>query len=75
MSIDEDRKQLVREFATNVKKCRLQSGLTQLDLAAKVGLSERFVRYIESGEQVPKVDLAYLIAKALETTVDELFET
>ena len=73
MTSQPPRKELVRRFATNVKKYRIQQGYTQLDIAAKVGLSERFIRYVESGEQVPKVDIAYQLAEALSTTLDELF--
>lgn len=70
---EESRKGLTIRFAHNVKRYRLRQGITQLDLAAKTGTSVRFIVYIENGERMPKADLAYVIAKALGVTVDDLF--
>lgn len=47
--------------------------LTQEDLAKKVGVRRETISYIERGKYSPSLRLAYDIALALETTMDELF--
>lgn len=57
----------------NLKLVRVKIGFTQVQIANKAHLSERGYQYIEAGERVPNVYLAIKIAKALSTTVEELF--
>lgn len=52
---------------------RKETGLTQVQVAEKAQVSERAYQQYESGERIPKVDTAKLIAKALNSTVEELF--
>lgn len=75
MTTDQTNKQLGLRLATNVKNYRIAKGYTQLDLAAKIDVSRRFIVYIESGERMPKANVAYRIAKALDVTLDSLFES
>lgn len=44
-----------------------------MKVAEKANISIRAYKYYESGERIPRVDTAKLIAKALNSTVDELF--
>lgn len=48
-------------------------GLSQTELAQKAGIGQHTVSDIETGLHVPKVDVAILIARALHSTVEELF--
>lgn len=48
-------------------------GLTQVEIAEKASISERYYQQIESGNSKPTVDIAKLIARALNSTVEELF--
>lgn len=57
----------------NLKQYRKNAGLKQVHIAKKARISVRNYQRIESGKQEPKVSVAILIAKALHTTVEELF--
>lgn len=58
---------------TKLKAKRQKEGLTQVEVAEKANTSIRSYKSYESGERAPRVDTAKLIAKALNSTVDELF--
>lgn len=58
---------------TKLKTARQQSGLKQWQIAQKANVSIRAYQQYESGERVPKANTAKLIAKALNSTVEELF--
>lgn len=63
---------LAKVFQTNLKHRRKALSLTQEKVAELAGISPRFYQKIEQGRSVPTVPLAYLIAKALNITIDEL---
>jgi DNA-binding XRE family transcriptional regulator len=52
---------------------RLECGLTQAELAARAGVSRQLVAAVEAGHNAPAVDAALGLARALGTTVEELF--
>jgi DNA-binding XRE family transcriptional regulator len=56
-----------------VRERRLECGLTQAELAARAGVSRQLVAAVEAGRNVPAVDAALGLARALGTTVEELF--
>jgi putative transcriptional regulator len=58
---------------TRIKEFRARYDLTQEDLAKKVGVRRETILFIEKGEYNPSIKLAHDIAKALKTTLDELF--
>lgn len=59
---------------TNLRKFRFYRGeLTQQQLADMVIISRQTIVSIEGGDYAPSVKLALLLAKKLETTVEELF--
>lgn len=58
---------------TKLKAKRQKEGLTQVEVAEKANTSIRAYKQYESGERIPRVDTAKLIAKALNSTVDDLF--
>jgi putative transcriptional regulator len=58
---------------TRIKEFRARYDLTQEDLARKVGVRRETILFIEKGKYNPSLKLAYDIAKALQTTVDDLF--
>ena len=59
---------------TSVLKYRRKKfGFTQAELANKVKISILSYQRYESGERLPNVCTAQLIAKTLNTTVEELF--
>ena len=58
---------------TKLKITRQQNGLTQKELAEKAKVSIRAYQQYESGKRFPNAIIAKLIAKALNSTVEELF--
>ena len=59
---------------TNLRKFRFLHGeLSQQQLADRVMVSRQTIVSIEGGDYAPSVKLALLLAKKLETTVEELF--
>lgn len=58
---------------TRIKELRARYDLTQEDLARKVGVRRETILFLEKGKYNPSLKLAYDVAKALETTLDELF--
>lgn len=60
-------------FRTRIKEFRARHDLTQEDLARLVGVRRETIIYLEKGRYNPSLKLAHDIAKALQTTIDELF--
>lgn len=58
---------------TRIKEFRARYDLTQEDLARKVGVRRETILFLEKGKYNPSLKLAHNIAKALKTTIDELF--
>jgi putative transcriptional regulator len=58
---------------TRIKELRARYDLTQEDLAKKVGVRRETILFIEKGNYNPSLKLAHDIAKALSTTIDDLF--
>ncbi len=58
---------------TRIKEFRAKLDLTQEDLANLVGVRRETIIHLEKGKYNPSLRLAYDIAKALNTTIDELF--
>lgn len=56
-----------------VKEFRARYDLTQQDLAGKVGVRRETIVFLEKGKYSPSLKLAMKIARALKTSVDELF--
>jgi putative transcriptional regulator len=61
------------QFKTRIKELRARYDMTQDDLARQVGLRRETILYLEKGKYNPSLMLAHQIAKALKTTIDELF--
>jgi putative transcriptional regulator len=58
---------------TRIKELRARYDLTQEDLARIVGVRRETIVFLEKGKYNPSLKLAYDVAKALNTTIDELF--
>jgi DNA-binding XRE family transcriptional regulator len=56
-----------------LRALRQQSCLTQTELAARAGVSRQLVAAVEAGHNVPAVDAALRLARALGVTVEDLF--
>lgn len=58
---------------TRIKEFRARYDMTQEDLARKIGVRRETIVFLEKGRYNPSLKLAYDVAKALKTTIDELF--
>lgn len=58
---------------SRLKSVRKTAGLTQAQLAQLTGVSRQTIISTERGDYAPSVYLALRIAKALATTVEEIF--
>lgn len=56
-----------------MKIARIESDLSQEQLAEKVGVARQTIGLIESGNYNPSIKLCIEICKALNKTLDELF--
>src|ERR1700724_1625671 len=63
----------MREIETSLGKLRQKRGLSAIRLAAIVGVSRQTIYAMEAGTYVPNTAVALRLARALETTVEELF--
>jgi len=58
---------------TRVKEYRAKHNLTQEKLAEMVGVRRETIIFLEQGKYNPSLKLAYNVARALKTTIDEVF--
>lgn len=57
----------------HIKEYRTQKGLLQQELADLCGVSRQTVNAIENNKYDPTLELAFKLARVLDTTVDHLF--
>ena len=67
---------IYEQIAKNIRKYRMQAGITQAVLAEGVGVSHEFIRRIESkkGQKTFSVDTIWKISIALNIDPGKLFE-
>jgi putative transcriptional regulator len=56
-----------------IKEFRARFGMTQDDLAKKVGVRRETIVYLEKNSYNPSLKLANHVAKALQARIDEIF--
>lgn len=56
-----------------LKEAREKKALTQVEVAQRAGITEVCYQRYESGDRIPRADVAIRIARAVESTVEELF--
>lgn len=62
------------QLRNRLREERARRNLTQADLAAMVGVSRKTINTVENGVFVPSTVLALRLARAFDTTVEELFQ-
>ncbi|MFW6232315.1 MAG: helix-turn-helix transcriptional regulator [Spirochaetota bacterium] len=62
------------KLVTHLTERRKSAGLTQSQLADVVGVSRRTINTVENQVFVPSTVLALKLARALDCSVDDLFE-
>lgn len=58
----------------SLKDERARLGLTQADLADRVGVSRKTINTVENGVFIPSTTLALRLARALEKRVEDIFQ-
>jgi putative transcriptional regulator len=57
-----------------IRRLRFDAGeMTQKDLADRVGVTRQTILAIENGKYSPTLELAFLIARAFEVPLDQVF--
>ncbi len=76
MSINKYEINIYEQIARNIKKYRKEAGITQAELAEKIGVSHEFIRRNESkkGKKSFSVDTIWKISIALDIQPGKLFE-
>lgn len=54
------------------QKMRAQ-GISQTELAYKVGVTQRYIAFLETGDRMPSLETAQKIARVLKTSTDSIF--
>ena len=64
---------MAERLANRIKERRTEAGLTQAELAEKVGVTRKTVNTVENGVFTPSATLAIKLSKALGLSVEQLF--
>lgn len=64
---------MAERLANGIKERRAELGLTQAELAEKVGVTRKTVNTVENGVFTPSALLALKLAAALNVRVEQLF--
>jgi putative transcriptional regulator len=64
---------MAERLANKLKERRTELGLTQAELAERVGVTRKTVNTVENGVFTPSALLAIKLAEALDLTVERLF--
>ncbi len=65
---------LPRVLGSRVRRARRNRGLTQEELAEKVGISRVYMGYIEQGRHAPSLEVLQKIAGVLKVHLSELLK-
>lgn len=63
---------LPKIIGKRVQKLRKELGLTQEDVAFKVGISRAYMGYIEQGRNLPSMELLEKVARVLKVNLRDL---
>lgn len=64
---------LPKTLGKKIKKLRKEAGLTQEQLAEKVGVSRAYMGYVEQGRNTPSLEVLEKISKVLKVPLSQLF--
>ena len=60
-------------LTTTIRQLRVLANMTQEELADKVGAVRQTIAYLEKGEYMPSLALAWRIARAFNKPLEEVF--
>ncbi|CDE72305.1 putative transcriptional regulator [Acidaminococcus sp. CAG:917] len=59
-------------IGSSIKEARLAQGISQIELAKKIGVTHAAISYWENGINIPNVLDCWLLADVLGLTIDDL---
>ena len=65
---------MAEALRSRLREVRLEVGLTQAELAERVGVSRKTINTVENGVFIPSTVLALRLARTLRMTVEQLFQ-
>ena len=65
---------LTKTICKRIRKYRHEIGLTQEELAEKVGVSRVYIGYVEQGRNTPSLEILEKIAKSLKVSLRDIFD-
>lgn len=72
MRVDENNMLIRKRLGENIRKCRVQRGLTQLELADAAGFGEEHCKQVEYGNKALSIYNLCAVAKVLNVSTDYL---
>lgn len=63
----------MQSFATKIRELRAAQEMTQEELADQVGVVRQTIAYLEKGEYMPSLALAWKIAQVFHKSIEEVF--
>ena len=67
-------KTTAQKFGENMKKIRLEKGMSQGDICRSLGLDRAYISNVENGKQNLTISTMERVAKALGVTIDQLLK-
>lgn len=64
---------LPKVLGKKIQRRRKECGLTQEDVADKIGVSRAYMGYIEQGRNAPSLEVVEKIARVLKTSISSFF--
>ena len=64
---------LAKALGKRIQKARKSTGMTQEDVAYKIGISRAYMGYIEQGRYSPSLEVLEKIARVLKIKMSDLF--
>jgi len=71
--VDKEQRKFQKEFGKHLALIRKKYGLTQEQLAHRVGVHRTYIGFIEQGKRNPTVGTMYRIAQAMDTDLKRFF--
>ena len=65
---------ILEKLGKNIKQYRLNFGLTQEELAEKIGRHQTYIGKLEIGKINPSVKSLYVISRALNIKLSDIFD-
>ena len=67
-------KPAAQKFGENMKKIRLEKGMSQGDICRELGLDRAYISNVENGKQNLTISTMEKVAKVLEVSVSQLLK-